>query len=295
MRPRQAKPRQRSIRVGEREIVAIGSGEDFWSDFSHRAMTTSWPAFITGSALAFVLINALFALAYLLGDMPVTNVAGPDFLQYFFFSIETLATVGYGDMHPQSTYGHVIASLESFTGLFGVALLTGLIFSRFSRPHARILFARNPVISTYDGQPVIMLRLANERHNAIGDATAKFWYLRRYTTSEGHRFVGFIELKLLRSENPTFQLSWTLLHIIDDASPLSGLTPQDIERDEGRFMLSINGLDETSAQTVHARKQFSWQDLRWNHRYADILTSDGNRTALDYGRFHDTVPENGPG
>ena len=282
-------PRQRSIRIGEREIVAIGVAEDFWRDFSHRAMTASWPAFIAATAGVFVLLNASFALAYLLGQAPVSNVAAGDALQYFYFSIETLATVGYGDMHPQSHYGHVIASIESFTGIFCIALMTGLIFARFSRPQARILFAHAPIISTHDGQPAFMVRLANERHNSISDATAKLWFLRRYSTTEGRQFRGFAEMRLVRSENPTFQLSWTLFHPIDASSPLFGMSAADLERLEAAFTVTINGLDETSSQPVHARQAWSHLDLRWNHHYADILATSDGITRLDYGRFHDTI------
>ena len=285
------KPREKAFRIGEREIVAVGVKHSFGRDFSHRAMTVSWPRFVAGTALVFVLINALFALAYLAGNAPVSAVAEPNFIQYFYFSIETLATVGYGDMHPQTHYGHMLASLESFTGIFCIALMTGLIFARFSRPQARILFADVPVISTYDGKPVFMLRLANERHNAIGDATAKLWFLRGYTTSEGRKFRGFVEMKLMRNENPTFQLSWTLFHIIDETSPLFGMTQEDMEKADANFTVTINGLDENSAQTVHARKAYAFADLRWGHRYADILTTEEGRTRLDYGKFHDTEAE----
>ncbi len=288
---RSPKPREKAFRIGEREIIAIGVKRSFWQDFSHQAMTIAWPGFIAATALAFVLINALFALAYLAGNQPVSAVAEANFIQYFYFSIETLATVGYGDMHPQTHYGHILASLESFTGIFCIALMTGLIFARFSRPQARILFADAPVISTDDGKPVFMLRLANERHNAIGDATAKLWLLRWYVTPEGRRYRGFVEMKLRRNENPTFQLSWTLFHVMDESSPLFGMTQADMETAEAAFTVTINGLDENSAQTVHARKAYAFADLRWGHRYADILSTQAGRTRLDYRLFHDTEPE----
>ena len=285
------KPRERSIRIGDREIIAVGVSDDFWSDFSHRAMTISWPMFLAWSLAVIIFVNALFAGVYLLGEKPVANVAEANFIQYFYFSIETLATVGYGDMHPQTHYGHVVASIESFTGIFCIALMTGLIFARFSRPQARILFATAPIISSFDGAPAFMLRLANERHNSISDATAKLWMLRRYATKEGRQFRGFVELKLVRNENPTFQLSWTLFHAIDEASPLYGLTAEDISDLDVAFTVTINGLDENSAQTVHARKTWQHAELRWNHHYADILATADGVTRLDYGKFHETIAD----
>ena len=284
--------RQRSIRIGDRQIIAQGLEPDFWRDHSHKAMTVSWPVFIGVTALGFVLINALFAVAYLAGQAPISNMAQDSFPYYFYFCVETLATVGYGDMHPQSHYGHVIASIESFTGIFLIALMTGLIFARFSRPQARILFARLATVSTHNGQPAFMLRLANERHNSISDATAKLWFLRRQMTSEGRSFRGFVELPLLRNENPAFMLSWSLFHVIDEKSPMFGLSADDLETMEASFTLTINGLDENSAQIVHARQAYTFRDVVWNHHYVDILETGNGFVTLDYRKFHLTEPEN---
>ena len=290
--PRQQRPRQRHVRIGDRNIIAEGLETSLWRDHSHRAMTASWPRFIATAAAIFVAVNALFALAYMAGQAPIANVADDSFPFYFYFSIETLATVGYGDMHPQSHYGHVVASIESFTGIFLIALMTGMIFSRFSRPQARIIFANAATISRHNGQPAFMLRMANERLNSISDATAKLWFLRRQVTSEGRSFRGFFELPLLRHENPAFMLSWSVFHIIDDASPLAGLDAADLERLEASFTVTINGYDENSAQIVHARKSYAFGDVAWNHHYVDILQSEAGQVRIDYRKFHLTEPEN---
>ena len=160
----------RVVRFGDREIIAEGLRLNFWADISHRCMTASWPAFISGAALVFVAFNAVFALLYWLGDQPVSNVPGGAYIDYLYFSIETLSTAGYGDMHPQTHYGHFIATVELFTGIFSMSLMTGLIFARFARPNARLLFAENPVVSNYEGKPTLMVRFVNERHNIIGNA-----------------------------------------------------------------------------------------------------------------------------
>ena len=176
----------RVVRFGDREIIAEGLRLNFWADISHRCMTASWPAFIGGAALVFVAFNAVFALLYWLGDQPVSNVPGGAYIDYLYFSIETLSTAGYGDMHPQTHYGHFIATIELFTGIFSMSLMTGLIFARFARPNARLLFAENPVISNYEGKPTLMVRFVNERHNIIGNANAKLWLLRNVVSEEGH-------------------------------------------------------------------------------------------------------------
>ena len=150
-------------------------------------MTASWPAFIAGAALVFLAFNAVFAVLYWIGDEPISNVPHRAYIDYLYFSIETLSTAGYGDMHPQTHYGHFIATIELFTGIFSMSLMTGLIFARFSRPSARLLFANNPVISDHEGVPTLMVRLANERHNIIGNATARLWMFKDDVTAEGHR------------------------------------------------------------------------------------------------------------
>src|ERR1700722_16375464 len=185
------------VRFGDREIITEGLDLSFWADISHRSMTASWPSFIAGAVLVFIVFNAAFAVLYWVGDQPISNVAHNDYLDYLYFSIETLSTAGYGDMHPQTHYGHFIAAVELFTGLFSMCLMTGLIFSRFSRPRARLLFVNNPVIATQEGKPTLMIRLANERHNIIGNATARLWVLRNTISKEGQHIRRFNELFLL--------------------------------------------------------------------------------------------------
>src|ERR1700756_4986628 len=163
----------RVVRFGDREVVTEGLNLSFWADISHRCMTASWPSFIAGAVLVFIAFNAVFAVFYWIGNQPISNVPSGDYIDYLYFSIETLSTAGYGDMHPQTHYGHFIAAIELFTGIFSMSLMTGLIFARFSRPSARLLFANNPVITDHEGAPTLMLRLANERANVIGNATAR--------------------------------------------------------------------------------------------------------------------------
>jgi inward rectifier potassium channel len=171
-----------------------------------------------------------------------------------------------------------------------MSLMTGLIFARFSRPNARLLFANNPVISNHEGVPTLMVRFANERHNIIGNASARLWMFRNVVTAEGQAFRKFSELPLLRNESPALALSWTLYHVLDEESPLYGLTAQDLDVSDALLMVVVSGYDVVAAQTVHARKSYHHPDIRFGHRYADILsTSDDGRLRIDYGRFHHTL------
>jgi inward rectifier potassium channel len=282
----------RVVQLGGREVIAKGLRLNFWADISHRCMTASWPAFIGGAALIFLGFNAVFASFYWIGNQPISNVPGGAYIDYLYFSIETLSTAGYGDMHPQTHYGHFIATAELFTGIFSMSLMTGLIFARFSRPNARLLFAEHPVISNHDGKPTLMVRFANERHNIIGNAAARLWLLRNEVSSEGRSSRRFYELPLVRSEHPALALSWTLYHVLDAQSPLHGLSADDLEASSVSLVVVVSGYDVVAAQTVHARKAYDHSDIRFGQRYADILdASQGGRIRIDYGRFHETLEE----
>jgi inward rectifier potassium channel len=278
------------VRFGGREIITEGLHLSFWADISHRCLTASWPSFIGGAVLVFIAFNAMFASFYWIGNQPISNVPGGAYIDYIYFSIETLSTAGYGDMHPQTHYGHFIAAVELFTGIFSMSLMTGLIFARFSRPKARLLFADHPVVTSHDGKPTLMLRLANERHNIISNATAKLWLFKNIVSMEGETLRRFYELPLTKDQNPGLALTWTLYHILDENSPLYQTNAEDLEASKASFAVVVTGYDVVAAQTVHARKSYDYGDIRFGHRYADILdTSDDGRLRVDYGRFHETV------
>jgi inward rectifier potassium channel len=286
-------PNEQTIRFGGREIIiSDGLHLSFWADISHRCMTAKWPAFIGGAALVFVVFNAVFASFYWIGDQPISNVPGGAYIDYLYFSIETLSTAGYGDMHPQTHYGHFIAAVELFTGIFSMSLMTGLIFARFSRPNARLLFADNPVISNHDGEPTLMIRLANERHNIIGNATAKLWLLRNVVNAEGASHRRFYELPLVRNEHPALALSWTLFHTIDENSPLYQQSAEDLDATSVTLTVVVSGYDVVAAQTVHARKSYDHAAILFGHSYADIIDrQEDGRLKLDYGRFNQTTEQ----
>jgi inward rectifier potassium channel len=284
---RTAKPRV--VRLGSREVITEGLQLSFWGDISHRCMTASWPSFIAGAVLVFITFNAAFAVLYWIGDDPISNVPHKAYVDYLYFSIETLSTAGYGDMHPQTHYGHFIAAVELFTGIFSMSLMTGLIFARFSRPSSRVLFANSAVISNHEGALTLMVRFANERHNVISNATAKLWILKNLVTAEGHPTRRFDELPLLKNESPAFALSWTLYHVIDEQSPFFGLTAEDLQASDISLIVVVTGYDVVAAQTVHARKTYDYPDVMFGQRYVDVVQpSVDGRVRIDYGRFHDT-------
>jgi len=289
-----AKVRRQFVRrIGLRDIETRGLAPGFWTDLYHRSMTVYWPAFFGSAALIFVVLNTIFAILYSLGDNPIANVPRRhNFLDLFYFSIETLATVGYGDMHPRTDYGHLVATVEIFTGMSFLAVMTGLVFARFSRPRARFVFARHPVVTTHQGAPTLMIRIANARHNTISQATARLWLLRLEYTKENEQFRRYYELKLERREHPMFSLGWTLLHVIDEASAFAGMTPDEFTASEGALILNLDGVDDNSSQRLYARQIYTGQDIRWQHRYSEIADySEDGRLIIDYGKFHDVLPE----
>jgi inward rectifier potassium channel len=286
--------RAQVVRIGTREMESRGAPGGFWSDLYHRSMTVNWPVFFASAALIFIALNTIFGLLYWLGKDPIANVS-PDLplpLSLFYFSIETLATVGYGDMHPQTNYGHLIATIEIFTGMSFLAVMTGLIFARFSRPRARFVFAEHPVVTLHQGQPTLMVRVANARNNTISQANARLWLLRLENTAEGSQLRRFHELKLERQEHPMFTLSWTLLHKIDENSALFGVTTEDLDKSDTALVLNLSGVDDSSAQYLHARTLYYHTDILWRHRYQDMTSiSPQGRLLIDYGKFHDVLAE----
>jgi inward rectifier potassium channel len=287
-----SQPKTQIIRLGSREIEARGLAGGFWSDLYYRSMTVSWPGFFASAAAIFLVLNGSFAVIYSLGDGPIANAVPGRFLDLLYFSIETLATVGYGDMHPQTDYGHLVATVEIFTGMSFLAVMTGLVFARFSRPRARFIFAQYPIVAQHEGQPTLMIRVANARHNTISGATARLWLIRGEHSAEGQYFRRYYQLDLRRNENPVFALSWTIFHVIDESSPLYGASPDDLAQADALLVLNISGLDDNSAQQLNARRSYPADHIRWQHRYVDISSNaDDGRLVLDYGKFHDVTPE----
>jgi len=282
--------RPRVVTIAGRSFVSHGLSRRFWDDIYHRALTVSWPVFFALAGAIFLLLNAAFALIYQIGDGAIANQYPRGFGGAFFFSVETLSTVGYGDMHPRTVYAHLVATVEIFSGMVSIAVVTGLIFSRFSRPRAKIIFANHPVIRRINGQTTLMIRAANMRQNVIAEASAQLHLLRLEISPEGFRLRKIYDLKLVRERHPIFMLSWSLMHVIDASSPLFNESVDSLERGQSAFLLTIEGVDETTAQPILARHEWDHHDLRWNYRYVDLVSEDADGVnTIDYAVFHDVL------
>lgn len=281
----------RQIKLGGRVITTQGIPREVIQDLFHYFMTVSWPELFATIAGFFLSFDLLFGFIYHLVPGCIANLNPPGFAGAFFFSVETFATVGYGDMHPQTLYGHVVAMIEIFVGLMSLALITGIMFARFSRPRARFMFSRNAVVRPIDGRMTLIIRAANQRQNVVQDATAQLHMLRNEVSIEGFEIRRIIELPLLRSRQPVFALGWTIMHVIDDLSPLRFETAESLRGAEASLILSMSGTDENTGQVLMARAEYLSGEILWNSSFLDILvdTKDGN-LHIDYGRFHDIVP-----
>lgn len=280
----------RKIRARSHTVIAHGLPLRVWQDLYHRALTISWPVFFSSLAFVFLVLNSIFASLYEFGGSAIANQNPKGFAGAFFFSVETLATVGYGDMHPQTLYGHLVATLEIFVGMSGIALATGLIFARFSRPRAKIMFSRFAIVRPIDGQTTLMVRTANARQNVIVEARARLRLMRVERSTEGYVLRKIYDLKLVRDQQPMFYLGWNLMHVIDESSPLFGETPESLDAQDASLLLTIEGSDENTSQTMQAR--FSWpaDDIRWQHRFVDLIREVNGVSHIDYSHFDDVEP-----
>lgn len=279
------------VQNGQFKITGMNVWYSYWRDPYHLLLTISWTGFLVLIAVSYVTINALFALVYMLGGDCIANARPGNFLDLFFFSVQTLASIGYGAMYPKTTYANIIVTIEAITGLVGIAVMTGLAFARFSRPTARVMFSSVALITIYDGVPALMFRAANQRRNQILEAQMRVYLMRDEVSAEGHFMRRFHDLKMVRNQTPSFALTWVAIHPIDEYSPLYGMTTESLIKTNTNIVVSLSGVDETVAQVVHARHSYTANEILWNYRFVDIFhhTSDGHRY-IDYTRFHDVLP-----
>jgi inward rectifier potassium channel len=263
----------------------------YWRDPYHLLLIVRWPTFLLLIALAYIGINGLFAAAYLLGGDNIANARPGSFSDAFFFSVQTFASIGYGAMTPKTFYANVLVSFEAWVELLSLAVITGLAFARFSKPTARVLFSEVAVIAPHQGVPTLMFRAANERRNQVLEAQMLVYVMMDEVSAEGNRMRRFYDLNMTRSRTPSFVLTWTAMHPIDEQSPLYGLSQESLLQAQATFSVSLSGIDETVNQTIYARYTYTAQDIRENYRFVDIFsdTPEGHRE-IDYSKFHDVVP-----
>jgi inward rectifier potassium channel len=260
------------------------------SDFYHKMLRVSWPALFAIYVLSFLAFNLLFAGLYVLDPNGLhvgTPMAIGPYWRAFFFSLDTIATVGYGNISPISLYTNILSAIQITLSILFFAIVTGIIFARFSRPRARILFSDVAVVSDIDGVPTLMFRAANQRHNLIFEVSAAVSLLSDEALG-GTRMRRFHDMQLIRSSNPVFALTWTLMHPIDADSPLRDWLEGQAPAPKSEIVVVVSGTDGLSGQLIHGRWAYGPGDIRWNARFVDILgqEEDGTRT-IDYGRFHD--------
>lgn len=290
-------PKKRRVSLARAPLrgrVAIVKGQDSgrFTDFYHGVLTASWPVFMLQLLSLFLSVNLIFALLYVVDPGGITNGRPGNFIDAFFFSVQTLGTLGYGVMAPRSLYANILVTAESFTGILIIALFTGIIFARFSRPVARVLFSKVAVVALFDGVPTLMFRAANQRGNSILNASVTVSLARQYVTLEGVEMRRFQELKLLRSSNPLFALSWTVMHPIDEESPLYNLTPEQMAAQEMEVVVMLSGQDETIADQIFTRHAYWHDEIEWQKRFADVVsTAPTGHRVLDLTHFHETLDD----
>ena len=277
------------------EVLALGLRRPWFGDLYHRTLRMGWWSFLAAGAALYLATNTAFALLYLWQPGAIANARPGAFWDAFFFSVQTISTVGYGQMVPATLYANLVVTAETFAGVLFLALATGLFFARFSRPTARVLFSRVAVISPYNGRPVLSFRLANQRRNQILQAEVGVTLLRDEMTAEGIMIRRFYDLKLARYRSPVFAMSFTVMHEIDRDSPLYGADAAALEAQNVELVVTASGIDETIAQRVNARTSYLPDEILWGRRFVDVLgwTEDGRRV-IDYQRFHDTVSVDAP-
>jgi inward rectifier potassium channel len=271
------------------EILVVGARRTPFSDLYHEVLRAPWWLDLLGLSGLFLLLNLLFACGYL----AVGGIEGArpgSLADHFFFSVQTMGTIGYGVMHPSSAAAEALVTAEVIVGVSLVALASGVLFAKFSVPQARMQFATYATVAPFDGVPMLMFRIGNERATQVIEATVRVVVLRSEPTAEGVQFYRMRDLRLERDRSPAIARSWNVMHKLDESSPLYGATPETLERDEVEIILTVVGIDETSAQSVHARHTYHHDEIRWGARHADMLTElpDG-RTRLDMREFDRVV------
>ncbi len=277
-------------RDGVLQVVGSNSWYSYFRDPYHLLLTIPWIGFFAIVVGFDLFLNALFAVLYLFDANAIAGVKEVGFLEAFFFSVQTLASIGYGVMNPQTLYANLIVTLESIASLMLFAVITGIAFTRFAKSASRVMFSRVATIHSYNSIPTLMFRTANERRNNILEAKLSVYLMIDEVTEEGQMMRRLHELKLVRDHSPVFLLSWTIMHTIDQSSPLYGLTTETMERLHAQILVSLTGVDETIEGTLHARHMYSSRNLMFDHRFIDVIHmgNDGHRY-LDYTHFHEII------
>ncbi len=259
----------------------------------HSLLTISWPRFYALVILSYIAANLGFATAYVAAGPDALTGARVDTVAHrcldaFYFSVQTLSTIGYGAISPRTDFANFLVAIESFVGLIGVAMPTGLLFARFPRPRAKIIFSRKAVFAPYKDQTAFEFRLANERNSQLTDISATVVFSRLAEPGRGTARK-FYALPLERDRIMFLALHWVVVHPIDERSPLHGMSADDLAACDGEFLILLTAMDETYSQTVHVRSSYKPEDVAWNLKFASIyLPPEDGRVVIDLSKIHDT-------
>ena len=251
---------------------------------------TTWPRFFAVVLLIFLAVNIFFASVYM--AIGIDHLRGAEqemgaFLNAFFFSVHTLTTVGYGNVFPLGTTANAIAALEAATGLMVFAVATGLLYGRFSRPSAKILFSRSALIAPYQDGTSLQFRITNARSNVLIDLEARV-LLMTVNRADGQLKRAFYDLPLERRQVYFFPLTWTVVHPIDAASPLAGKTAEDLRSMDAELLILIKGFDDTFSQLVHSQYSYRHDEILWGAKFEPAFRVDRNGDmVLDVNRIHE--------
>jgi inward rectifier potassium channel len=282
--------RKEIVRNAQYDIEVIGGASLGLNDLYHALLRVRWWAAISVIVGGYLALNALFALLFRVSG-GVSGARPDSYADAFFFSVQTMGTIGYGSMYPASTMANLLVVIESVVGLVVTALATGLVFVRFSRTRPRVMFSSSVAVAPMDGVPTLMWRVGNERRNRIVDVSFRVTVVRTTRTAEGVVVYRSEDLGLVRSHAPALQRSWMIMHKIAPGSPLHGETPETLARDEAELVAEVVGTDDTSLQPMHSMHRWFNASIAYGARLADVLseTPDGNML-LDLTRFHELVP-----
>ena len=284
-------PQPISIRSGNMEFLRTNSRRTGWRDLYRTILSLSWPRFALSVLMVYLAINVVFASIYLLGGNCIAEMRPGSFSSAFFFSVQTLSTVGFGHLYPANFYGDVFTTIEIIVGMFFTAVVTGLIFVRFSRPMARLLFSRKMVISNFGGRPALQIRVANLHHQPMVEVEFRLMMVRKERIDDDDDARRFYTLKLEFDRVITFPSALTIRHFIDEQSPLFGVTPEQLQNSATRFMTSIVCIDTVIQASVQSQESYLWSDVRFGHRFVEIYTEhEEGLLEVDYGRIHETEP-----
>jgi inward rectifier potassium channel len=275
-------------------IWTVGDTRTPARDAFHTFLRMPWTPAISVIAAWVVVINVVFAALYVMVG-GIEGAHSGSLWDAFLFSVQTLGTIGYGVMHPQSTGANVIMIAESITGIIVIAIITGLVFTKFARPNARVAFSTYAVVTKHQGKSTLMLRCGNMRSNVIVNAEMRVTIALQTTTAEGELYYKLHDLKLVRGRMGGLRRGWTAMHVIDETSPMHGMDAEALTKAEAELDVGIVGIDDVLMQTVHSSHQWSDQDIKFGYRFADTLTTLPNGDLVfDLTKFDVVVPDDVP-